>query len=572
MDDLKKINFSEKFYLNQWFIRLRWIAIAISFILIIIAYSILHYLQEVTFWPLLFSVFILIVTNIIYKILLEKKIFLDHLEKIQIFVDLLILSAMLQFSGGLENPLSFMYLLHIILSGILLSKSDCYKVVIIATLFYSLIALCELYEIFPHYTLSIYPHTAEETIENTEHNLEIHNHEISQDNLIHAAHYPLYVWSMVFLNFFIMILTAYFVTNIMERLRNEEKETIEKYQWLEKVLQATGTGLLILNNNLVPEWMNEPIKKWIDLKEVTIIDAQNKISWILGKNKEAEKTIKDGITRTIELDKVNNEGQKFFFQITIAPMYNLENKIYQIVELVQDITEKKIIEAEMLHSSKMATVGIMAASIAHEVGNPLSSISTRLKLLESNKDSSFINDSIPLLQREIERIKRIVRGISQFGKPEKDVWSVCNINSIINETVEMLKYHKSSYNCEIKLKLNQNIPNTLGSRDQLKQVFLNLGLNAFESMKDGGKLSIETSNKEGNILIKFEDIGSGMKQEIIDNIFTPFFSTKEQGSGLGLFIVYHIIQAHGGEIKTFSEVNKGSTFIIYLPVQLYSNK
>jgi len=480
---------------------------------------------------------------------------------------------MLQFSGGIENPLSFIYLLHVILSGILLSKIDCYKVVFIATFFYAAISIGELYEVLPHYTLLIYPHTTEKNIENADLGTDTHQHNENEQTLIHAAHYPLYVWSMIGLNFFLMLLTAYFITTIMERLRDEEKETQEKYQWLERVLKATGAGLLILNKDLSPEWLNSPIEKWLNLKDKNKKEQQNIIdNWISGKNKEVLKTIEDGITRTIEFNRIIQSGQRQFFQITIAPMFNVSGEIYQIVELVQDITEKKIIEAEILHSSKMATVGTMAASIAHEVGNPLSSIATRLKLLEDKKDTNFIDESIPLLQREINRIKRIVRGISQFGKPEKEAWKTCQINSIITETVEMLKYHKTSKKCEIDLKLNNNLPPTLASHDQLKQVFLNLGLNAFEAMKDGGKLTIETDYNQGNIIINFNDTAVGIKKEFIEHIFTPFFTTKEQGSGLGLFIVKHIIQAHGGEIKTKSFIGKGTTFIIYLPIQLHSNK
>ena len=558
----------QKNRLNLWFIRLRWIAIVISFMLIFIADSYLHYLQEESFWPLIFTVLFLLITNIFYKIFLTKKIFLKNLEKIQIFIDLLILSIMLQFSGGIENPLSFIYILHVILTGILLSKIDCYKVVFLAILFYATISIGELYQVFPHYTLLIYPHTIDQKIEQVDLVTDDDYREIREYSFLHAAHYPLYVWSMTGLNFFLMLLIAYFITTIMERLRDKEKETQEKYQWLERVLLAIGAGLLILNKDLKTEWMNEPIKNWLDLKESD--EERNNLAiseWIKGKHNEVAQTFADGVTRTIELDKVNRSGTKKYFQVTVAPMFGADGEIYQIVELVQDITKKKILEAQMLHSSKMATIGTMAASIAHEVGNPLSSIATRLKLLETQKDSAFLENSIPLIQKEIERIKRIVRGISQFGKPAKEVWNVCQINSIISETIEMLKLHKESKNCEIITKLDKKLPQTLASYDQLKQVFLNLGLNAFEAMKGGGTLTVETFFEQGMIFINFIDTGKGITPEMIDKIFEPFFSTKEQGSGLGLFIVDHIIQAHGGNIRTFSEKEKSTKFSISIPIQ-----
>ncbi|MCH8325268.1 MAG: hypothetical protein IIB83_01680 [Bacteroidetes bacterium] len=558
----------QKKRLNLWFIRLRWIAIVISFMLIFIADFYLHYLQEESFWPLIFTVLFLLITNIFYKIFLTKKIFLKNLEKIQIFIDLLILSIMLQFSGGIENPLSFIYLLHVILTGILLSKIDCYKVVFFAIFFYATISIGELYKVFPHYTLLIYPHTTEKNIENADLETDINKHTDDENTLIHAAHYPLYVWSMIGLNFFLMLLIAYFITTIMERLRDEEKETQEKYQWLERVLQATGAGLLILNKDLKTEWMNQQIKNWLSLNSSSKQDRKESISnWIRGKDDEVEKTFKDGLTRTVEITRYTDLEQKQFFQVTIAPMFGDGGKIYQVAELVQNITEKKILEAEMLHSSKMATIGTMAAGIAHEVGNPLSSIATRLKLLEIQNDPVFLEKSIPLLQKEIERIKRIVRGISQFGKPTKEVWSICQINRIISETVEILKLHKAYKNCKIVTKLDIKLPQTLASYDQLKQVFLNLGLNAFEAMEDGGTLTLETFYEQGMIFINLIDTGKGISSQMIDKIFEPFFSTKEKGSGLGLFIVYHIIQAHGGTINAFSENEKGTKFSISIPIK-----
>ena len=107
----------------------------------------------------------------------------------------------------------------------------------------------------------------------------------------------------------------------------------------------------------------------------------------------------------------------------------------------------------------------------------------------------------------------------------------------------------------------------MASYDQLKQVFLNLGLNAFEAMKGGGTLTVETFFEQGMIFINFIDTGKGITPEMIDKIFEPFFSTKEQGSGLGLFIVDHIIQAHGGNIRTFSEKEKSTKFSISIPIQ-----
>lgn len=564
---------SKQLELNVWFIRLRWIASGVALLLVIVTIKGLHYLNERTFWPLIIIILLLAFTNVLFTVMVKKGIFLIHLREIQIISDLLILTLMLHFSGGIENPLSFVYIFHVILSGILLPKRKCFMVVAFAFLMYMTMALSELSGVIPHYTLDIFPHSDTEH----QHEAEVDHASPGQNShrenavpgepAIHASHYPPFVWSMSALSFFIMILTAYFITNIMDRLRTEEIRTREERQRLEHVLQATGAGLLILNKELKAVWYNDPVKKWLNITPDNSHHEQTVISeWIEGWEGPAAETLKNGKIRSIERERIDDSGQKQFFQITVAPLSNNEGGVYQVVELIQDVTQKKILEAEMLHAAKMVTLGTMSAGIAHEVGNPLASISTRLHLLEREHDEAFIIQSVRLLRNEISRIERIVRGISQFGRPAKEGWKPCQVNKIIGETVEMLKYHKAAKRCSFSLDLSPGLPETLGVSDQLKQVFLNLGLNALEAMPDGGKLTIRTYMTKGNLSVEFIDKGTGIDDEVREAIFNPFYTTKEKGSGLGLFIVSHIVQAHGGKLQVESSKGKGSKFVVIIPV------
>ncbi|RMG29579.1 MAG: PAS domain-containing protein, partial [Methanobacteriota archaeon] len=494
-----------------------------------------------------------------------------------------ILTLMLHFSGGIENPLSFAYLFHVILSGILLEKQKSYAVVVISALLFTTMGVLELSGVVPHYTLRIFPHSqAEEHVH--EHASAGHSMEPGEGGethipengveLVHASHFPVYVWSMSLLNFFIMLLTAFFITTIMEQLRAEERKTLEERQRLEHVLKATGAGLLILDKELTPVWFNEPVKEWLT---PTPEDSGNSLeeileNWIENQKEIIQTTLQAGTIHTIERERYDQSGQKRFFQITVAPLKDPEENPYQVVELIQDVTEKKILEAEMIHASKMVTLGTMAAGIAHEVGNPLASISTRLHLLESERDETFITKSIQLLQKEIHRIERIVRGISQFGRPSPEGWQPCNVNEILLETVEMLKYHKLAKQNEIDVKLSNELTYTLGVRDQLKQVFLNLGLNALEAMPEGGTLTIVSKISRGDVVVQFIDTGVGIPEDVREKIFQPFFTTREKGSGLGLFIVNHIIQAHGGTIEVDSKINKGSIFTVRLVLHRISKR
>lgn len=554
--------------LDLWFIRLRWIACAVSVILIVITVKVLHYLTNSNFLPLIILTTLLAATNLIYFYLIKKEKFIKDIKEMQIVSDLLILTFMLHYSGGIENPLSFVYLFHVILSGILLEKKRSYMVVALAFFLYSSLALCELTNIIPHYTLNIFPHTESEVLNQIK--TDMNDHHSSPDELIHASHYPPYVWSIIALNFFLMLLTAYFITNIMEQLRSQEKRTREERQRLEHVLKATNAGLVILNKNLDIVWYNEPLKSLLGIKADENETIYNTIfNWIDRSEDAAAKTLNDGIIRSVESEKVDEKGQIQYFQVTVAPLVDAKGEIYQVVELIQDISEKKIIEAEILHTAKMVTLGTMAASIAHEVGNPLASISTRLTLLESDSEPSFISRSVKLLQKEISRIDRIVRGISQFGRSSKEIWGYFNINQILKESIEMLKYHKTAKLCSIEPNLSQNLPEILGVSDQLKQVFLNIGLNALEAMPDGGKLSVVSYSEKGNLVIKFTDTGIGIEEDMLEEIFQPFYSTKEKGSGLGLFIVKHFINAHSGQIEVESKPGIGTTFTLRLPVHRF---
>lgn len=571
MDPLLKKK-EQSIILIAWFVRLRWVACVVALILVIITTGVFDFLDDSTVPPLIGLIAALAGTNLAYTILLRKKLYLNTLPGIQIVTDLLLLTLMLHFSGGIENPLSFVYIFHVILSGILLDKKSCYGVVVIAFSLYSLLAFCELSGVVGHYTLRIFPHEQLETHETaggTPHHEEAAGENTNRGDLanLHASRHPVYVWSLTTLELFILLLTAYFITNIMDRLRGEERRSLEERQRLEHVLQATRAGLLILNKRLQPVWHNEPIETWLSVVETEPSDHRLRLpTWMTGEESAAAKTLRDSRTRSIEKEHVNANGQKQFFQVTVAPLVDSNGEVYEVVELVQDITNKKILEAEMVHTAKMITLGTMAAGIAHEVGNPLASISTRLHLMQMETDKSFIDRSIELLQKEIGRIERIVRGISQFGRSSPESWGPCPVNQIIMETVEMLKFHRGSKMCQITLQIDEGLPETLGVRDQLKQIFLNLGLNALEAMPRGGVLHIISRAERGDIKIEFADEGEGIPQKDMEKIFQPFFTTKTTGSGLGLFMVNHFVQAHGGRIEIHSLVGTGTRVVVSLPL------
>ncbi len=540
----------KSFHWDLWFVHMRWIACAVSAALICLAVWVLEYLGAEVFWPLAMLVTGLLITNIFFDQCIRQKWLRRYLQEVQICSDLFFLTAMLHYSGGIENPAMLVYAFHIIISGILLNRRKCYATVVLASGLFGAVALAEMSGIIEHYTLQVFPHPEE------------------AHGFFHAAHQPVYVSSVVAVQAVLLSLTAYFTTTIMERLRAEEKRAMADRQRLQRALEATGAGFTILDKQLRPVLMNKQIKNWLNASEEIIGHGSPEFSqWTGGQNSPAARTFKDGDVRTVERQVNDAHGNRRLFQVTVAPLTDQAGQVYQVVELTQDITRRKLFEAEMMHSEKMAALGFLAAGVAHEVGNPLASISVRLRLLKDHHDETFVQESLQLLQNQIDRITRTIRGVSQFARPSNEEWVACRVNEIVNETLKMLGFHKQAKRCRIIAELGDNLPETTGVKDQLIQVFLNLGLNALEAMPRGGTLTIRTCCVGNDIVVEFIDSGGGIDNKIRDRIFDPFFTTKETGQGLGLSIIQNIVDAHGGRIEVESNQGHGSVFSVALPIR-----
>jgi PAS domain S-box-containing protein len=238
------------------------------------------------------------------------------------------------------------------------------------------------------------------------------------------------------------------------------------------------------------------------------------------------------------------------------------------VLVLEDITEKKKIEEELFRATKHASVGRLAAGVAHEIGNPLASISSLVQELQTEDLSLFAKDSLTTINQHVHRIARIVRNLGDFARlyPRQKV--ATDLKDILENTLNLVRYDKNFRKIEIRSDV-QNTPPLKIDPDQIQQVFLNLILNARDAMPDGGSLDISVTQSQGNVLMRFADTGRGIDAEVRDKVFDPFFSTKgpTKGTGLGLSICYSIIKDHGGTIEIDSEKDKGTRFTIKMPVE-----
>jgi signal transduction histidine kinase len=232
-------------------------------------------------------------------------------------------------------------------------------------------------------------------------------------------------------------------------------------------------------------------------------------------------------------------------------------------------------QAQISHQEKMASLGMMAAGIAHEIGNPLTSISSMAQVIKRKNENHQISEYVTNILKNIERISRIVRELVDFSRPSSYEEAPCDINEIIKSAVGIIKYDRRSKNLTYSLTLEPELPKTVIVSDHLLQVFLNILINSVDASEGyGDEIAVNSFTKNRNIYIDISDKGCGIPVQMQKKIFEPFYTTKEvgKGIGLGLTVSYGFIQKLKGEIKVKSEEGKGSTFSVIIPVRSYNEE
>lgn len=285
------------------------------------------------------------------------------------------------------------------------------------------------------------------------------------------------------------------------------------------------------------------------------------------------------LNHRVEIDWRDELGQlaESFNQMTENLKIANENLIQWSKTLERRVEERtrelKEMQDYLIQSEKLASLGKMAAGIAHEINNPLTSIliNTHLLLekLEKSERKDDFYENLTLIAEETSRCTQIVRGLLEFARQSQPQKAYTNVNDLIEKTVHLLENKATFQNVRIVKKLRPDLPPLLLDRSKIQQVFWNLMINACEAMPKGGELTITTDfspDKKG-VEIRFIDTGSGIPPEIINKIFDPFFTTKPTGTGLGLAICYGIMQQHNGSIEVKSEIGRGTVFTLYLPLE-----
>jgi two-component system sensor histidine kinase HydH len=237
------------------------------------------------------------------------------------------------------------------------------------------------------------------------------------------------------------------------------------------------------------------------------------------------------------------------------------------VLLIRDLTEVKLLEKELQRSERLAALGKMAAGVAHELRNPLSSIKGLAVLLKSQLSASGSGaETADILVKEVERLNRSIGELLDYARPAQLKREPTAIDEIIKKTVSLVQVDLESYQISLVLARAENLPMVYVDRDKLNQVMLNLFLNAIQAMASGGVLTVRTERDGGMIVVSIRDSGEGITPENLHRVFDPYFTTKSNGTGLGLALSTKIVEEHGGMMNIFSTLNEYTEVRVMLPL------
>ncbi len=290
-------------------------------------------------------------------------------------------------------------------------------------------------------------------------------------------------------------------------------------------------------------------------------DAKSKLLFILEQVKQRGQYETD-------LELKRKDGECFPVTLTVSQFIDALGQRIGYIFMAKDITERKKLEYQIFQTEKLAAIGQLAAGMAHEVNNPLFVISGRLEMILAEKRlSAKLKEELNIINTQADRIRKLIDRFLKFSRKTTPKLEELDINEVIESVLPFLTYHKlPAAKVDIEKRLNVDLPPIKGDLNQLQEVFVNLLINAYQAMPEGGTITIKTSNFMNSFAqIIISDTGRGIAQEDLKNIFMPFFSTKRDGTGLGLSICYNIIKSHNGFIDIETKVNKGTTFIIKLP-------
>jgi signal transduction histidine kinase len=282
-------------------------------------------------------------------------------------------------------------------------------------------------------------------------------------------------------------------------------------------------------------------------------------SLVMGRHEE--------IANIYKLHLPTPDGRALMVNVSVAP-FQLDGERRGTILIVDDVTARMRLEEQLQHSEKMASIGLLAAGVAHEVNTPLAGISSYTQLLLGDvADGDPRADLLKKIETQSFRAAKIINNLLNFARSGTSEFETLDVNKILLDVLSLVDHQLEGAHIKVRRELADTLPSVRGNENRLQQVFFNLILNARDAMPRGGWLTLRTRADEDAVVAEISDTGDGIRKEDIKRIYDPFFTTKGigRGTGLGLSVSYGILQEHGGAIFVDSAPGQGTTFQVALP-------
>ena len=483
--------------------------------------------------PKLISYFIIVLylLTITYSLLMNRVKNLLLFGYIQLIIDVIAEIGLIFITGGIESWFSFTLILTVLSSSIVLNKRAGYVMASLSSIFYGILLNLQFYRMLP----------------------------VDYEGIMGVKQFLFNIFMHVISLYVTAYLAGYLSYNLektVEKLEEKNSNIKDLEFFNTKVIESLPSGLFTTDMN------------------GTVLIFNHAAELISGGKKEA--VIGNPIKSALPFVNIPPESGKYeetlstpignekIIGLNIAVLRDSNENKTGFIGIFQDLTQKKKLESEIKNKEKWAAIGELSANIAHEIRNPLASLRGSIEMLKEGKLPEKHKEKLmDIALSEMERLNNTISDFLTYSSLKPLEIQPVDLHSILESTLELLKHAEHKSGIVIKKEFEGQLL-THADPGKIRQVFWNLGVNAFEAMEDRGELTVSTKNNPQNISISFSDTGPGISQSNINKICYPFFTTKERGTGLGLSIAYRIIEEHNGRLVVTSKPGIKTTFEIIL--------
>jgi PAS domain S-box-containing protein len=353
------------------------------------------------------------------------------------------------------------------------------------------------------------------------------------------------------------------------KVRERTREIEQTKQYLENLLENANDVIYTLDTEQRFTYVNSKVNVWGYRKDDLLGRPYLSLLSRRHRGRRLKNTLDIGAKQVYEVEVVTRMGEPRTVMVSVSPLHGVEGEILGVLGIARDMTETKKLEQQIRNSEKLASVGKLAAGVAHEINNPLAGILNCLYNLRKGTLSPARQEEYWMSMEDgVRRVQKIVRQLLDFSQQHEPEFSSTDINQIVDRVLVLTNHLFAPNLIRLETLLGSTLPSLMVDRHMIEQVLMNLILNAVQAMKGGGVLTIRTIVTEGVCRVEVSDTGSGIPPSVLPRIFDPFFTTKSEGegTGLGLSVSLGIAERHGGKILVESEVGKGTTFTLCLPL------